>query len=499
MPRGAAEPLHEEDALAIVVESIRVESIRGIRRVGLDPDPPCSHPSAPPSRIGQTGSGIPAVRADDDPEDDRMTQPTHDEALEMTDTPDESGTSAGTPKRGRTPRGLAAWRNAVFAIFFLSGLSMASWVARLPAVRDFTELSTQGVGLVILGMSVGSIIGLVVAPILLARLGARTGMIAMLLLVSVGLVLIGIGGSLVPSVATIVVGLAFFGFGNGAVDVMMNVEGAEAEREIGKTLMPLMHAFFSFGTVAGAVLAAGAAGLGLPVLAHLGIIAGLIAIAVVIAVRFVPRRAELGDPKEHGAPKPPWRERLRASLSVWADARLLLIGAIMLSMSFAEGSANDWITLAAVDGHGFDATTGALVFSVFTVSMTVSRVLGGPLLDRFGRVPVLRVLSVTAVVGISMFIFGTEPWVIVVGTALWAVGCSLGFPVGMSAAADDPVNSAARVSAVAIIGYFAFLAGPPLIGFLGEHFGLLNALLVILALTAVAGILAPAARERSRS
>lgn len=413
------------------------------------------------------------------------------ESAEMTDAPEPPEKSV------RSRRELTAWRNAVFAVFFLSGLSMASWVARLPAVRDFTGLSTQGVGFVILGMSIGSIIGLVVAPVLLARIGARAGMIATLATVSLGLVLIGVGGSLAVSVPLVVIGLALFGFGNGAVDVLMNVEGAEAEREIGKTLMPLMHAFFSFGTVAGAVLATGASAIGLPVLAHLGVIAALIAVAVVVAVRYVPRREELEDPaSDPKAPSVPWRERLRANLSVWGDVRLLLIGAIMLGMSFAEGSANDWITLAAVDGHGFDATTGALVFSVFTVGMTASRALGGPLLDRFGRVPVLRVLSATAVVGIALFIFGTEPWVIVTGTALWAVGCSLGFPVGMSAAADDPVNSAARVSAVAIIGYCAFLAGPPLIGILGEHFGLLNALLVILGLVAISGLLAPAARER---
>ena len=69
------------------------------------------------------------------------------------------------------------------------------------------------------------------------------------------------------------IGLGLFGFGNGAVDVMMNVEGAAAEREIGKTLMPLMHAFFSFGTVAGAGIGAAASALGISVAVHLAVIA----------------------------------------------------------------------------------------------------------------------------------------------------------------------------------------------------------------------------------
>ncbi|MEI9514019.1 MFS transporter [Agromyces sp. CCNWLW213] len=400
----------------------------------------------------------------------------------------------------RPRRELVAWRNAIFAIFFLSGLSLASWVARLPAVRDDVGLSTQGVGLIILAGSIGSIVGLIAAPALMARFGARLGMSAMLVTVAVGLVLVGIGGSIAPSVPVVAIGLVLFGFGNGGVDVMMNVEGAEAERELGKTVMPLMHAFFSFGTVAGAGLAAVASALDLIVAVHLGVVAAVIAAAVILAVRFVPLRAELGDDTHADAPRDPWTVRLRRSLSVWADVRLLLIGVVLLGMSFAEGSANDWLALAVVDGHGFDETAAAAMFTVFTVAITGARVLGGPFIDRFGRVAMLQSLAAIGVVGLALFIFGSEPWVLVVGTLLWGIGCSLAFPVGMSAAADVPdrADAAARVSAVAMIGYCAFLVGPPLIGFLGERFGILNGLLLLLGLMIVAGLAAPAARERTR-
>ncbi|MDF2573866.1 MAG: transporter [Agromyces sp.] len=403
-----------------------------------------------------------------------------------------------TAKTDRTRRELIAWRNAIFAVFFVSGFGLASWMARIPTIRDHTELTTQGVGFVILSGSIASIVGLVVAPWLLGRLGPRVAMAGVMIIVSVGMVLVGLGGSTTPSVLLVVVGLALFGFGNGAVDVMMNVEGAEAEREIGRTLMPLMHAFFSFGTVAGAGLAAAASALGIPLSWHLAGMALLVAIAVVVAVRFVPAQPVPHDEAPE-APRLPLAQRLRESLAVWADLRLMLIGVIMLGMAFAEGSANDWLALAVVDGHGFDATAGAAMFTVFTIAMTTARVLGGPVIDRFGRVPTLRVLAATGVAGLSLFIYGTETWMIIVGTVLWGVGASLGFPVGMSAAADVPERrlSAARVSAVAIIGYCAFLVGPPFLGFLGQQFGILNALLVILVLMVVAGLAAPAARERT--
>jgi MFS family permease len=395
---------------------------------------------------------------------------------------------------------LIAWRNAIFAVFALSGISIASWVARLPAVRDSLELDTAQIGLVIFAMSAGSVIGLVCAPPVMLRIGARAGMATALSLAAIGLVVVGLGATIVESAPLVAVGLAFVGFGNGAVDVMMNVEGAAAEKAIGKTLMPLMHAFFSFGTVAGAGLGALASWLSVDVAVHLTVIAVIMVGAVLVAIRFVPRGAEVGGLEEPAA-KPPFRERLLASLAVWRDVRLLAIGVIMLGMAFAEGSANDWLALAVVDGYGQSNTTGAVIFGLFTVSMTAGRVVGGPLLDRFGRVPVLRVSALLGALGLVAFIFAPVPWLAYVGCVFWAVGCSLGFPVGMSAAADagDPRQSAARVSAVAIIGYVAFLVGPPVLGLLGHEAGILNALLVVLVLVVLAGLASPAARERPGS
>jgi MFS family permease len=401
-----------------------------------------------------------------------------------------------------SPHRLRAWRNAVFVIFALSGVSLASWVARLPAVRDELGLDTAQLGLLIFALSVGSVLGVVAAPALMLRLGARRGITLGLSLAAVGLAVIGLGSDLFSAVPLVALGLALVGFGNGSVDVMMNVEGAAAERAIGKTLMPLMHAFFSFGTVAGAGLGALASWLGVPVAVHLAVMAVVILVSVLAAIRFVPDAAETGtamtaDAKGASAPL---GRRLAESLRVWKDGRLLLIGLIMLGMAFAEGSANDWLTIAVVDGYGQSNTTAAIIFGLFTVSMTAGRIAGGPVLDRFGRVPVLRVSALVGVLGLAAFIFAPEPWIAYVGTVFWAIGCSLGFPVGMSAAADtdDPKLSAARVSAVAIIGYVAFLVGPPVIGLIGHEVGILNALVLVLVLVVIAGLASPAAREQPR-
>lgn len=406
----------------------------------------------------------------------------------------------GYMPRNAPHRALLAWRNAVFAVFFVSGLSLATWVSRVPAVRDGLALDLTEVGIVIFGLSAGSVLGLLVAAWLLARLGARRAMVLSIGVTTVGLIAVGAGSSLFPSASVVFVGLAFVGFGMGSVDVMMNVEGAAAEREIGKTLMPLMHACFSLGTVVGALLGAGASAVHVSVFWHLAMMAIIALVTTIVAVRSIPLRAELGDDTsklDHTAPQVNWRVRLRENLSVWGDLKVLLIGVIVLGMTFAEGSANDWLALAAVDGHDLTNTTGAIVFGVFVSAMTVGRVLGGPVLDRFGRVRVLRACAALGIIGLLVFILAPTTWLVFVGTVLWGLGASLGFPVGMSAAADDTKHAAARVSAVATIGYLAFLVGPPVLGLLGQAFGILNALYVILALMVLAGLAAPAARERS--
>ncbi len=330
------------------------------------------------------------------------------------------------------------------------------------------------------------------SSIVLARFGARRGMLAMMLLFGAGIAVIGLGTDVARSVPVVLVGLVMWGFGNGCLDVMMNVEGAAIEEQSGKTILPLFHAFFSFGTVIGAGLGVVFIGAGFTVLAHLAIVAGLIAVIAIVSIANVPAREFTQDAP--AAAGPGWRARLAESLSAWREPRTYALGVVMLGMAFAEGGANDWLALGIVEGHTSPEELGALGLAVFSVSMAVVRVFGGPLVDRFGRVAVLRVLSITATAGLLLFILAPSTPLVFVGAALWGIGASLGFPLGMSAAGDDPARAAARVSAAATIGYIAFLAGPPVLGVISEHIGLLNTLYVVVVLVAASGFFSGAAK-----
>lgn len=378
----------------------------------------------------------------------------------------------------REARAIGRWRNAVMTAFALGGLSVSTWGPRLPQLRADLAVDNAAIGLVLASVTVGSVAGLASATALLSWLGSRTGIRAMLLLLGAGIGILGAGAGIAHSVGVATAGFVLVGFGIGAVDVMINVEGAAAERAAGKTLMPLMHAAWSAGAILGAGVGAGSAALGIGVPWQFGGEAVLIVVAALVSARFVP----IGTPSEPAEARPPLSQRLSRWFKGWGDRRLLLIGLVMLAVELGEGTANGWLTLAVRDGHGQTDAVAALFFVAFAASETVARVAGGPLVDRIGRLRAIQVTTLLGVAGLAAFILAGPAWLILLGTVLWAVGVSMGFPLGMSAAADSGPNPAARVSVVSSFGLVANLAGPPVIGFASQAAGLLNALWLVAAL-----------------
>jgi fucose permease len=168
---------------------------------------------------------------------------------------------------------------------------------------------------------------------------------------------------------------------------------------------------------------------------------------------------------------------------------------MVLAFALTEGVANDWLALALIDGYDVEDWVGVAGFAVFVTAMTTGRLLGTTLLDRFGRVPVLRATALAGIVGVLLVVLGGSAPVVVLGIVVWGLGASLGFPVGMSAGADDPLRAARRVATISTIGYAAFFAGPPVIGWVADHVGTLDALLVVGGVLCLSFLAITAARE----
>jgi predicted MFS family arabinose efflux permease len=373
---------------------------------------------------------------------------------------------------------------AVFLTFAANGFAFASWAARLPALRDHLGLTPGRLGLVILCVALGSLISLPTTGFVVNHIGEGRTVAIMSSTLAAGLVLLGIGYHV--GTWCVAAGFLVIGLGNGAWDVAMNVQGAHVERLIGRSIMPRFHAAFSIGTVAGAGVSAAVAAIGIGVPAHLWVVAGLI----VATIPYVALHGFLSGVVEHE----PGASRA-AVFAAWRDPRTLLVGLFVMCMAFTEGTGNDWLSVASVDGYHTSNTVGALTLACFLAAMTAGRWFGPAVIDRFGRVLTLRMFGAVALAGLALVVFGHLYGVALLGAVLWGAGTSLGFPVGITAAADDPASSAARVSVVASIAYLAFLGGPPLVGFVGDHTGVLRSLTVAGGLLTIAilisGVCAP--------
>ena len=371
-------------------------------------------------------------------------------------------------------------RNAVYVVFTASGFEFASWASRIPQVRAELRVTPGTLGLILLSIAVGSAMAIPLSGMVIARAGEARTVAASALLSAAGLGIVAVGYT--RGVLPVVAGLFVLGFGAGAWDVAMNVQGAAVEQAIGRAIMPRFHAGWSVGTVAGAVAGTALVALGVPVTAHLLAAALGIAVAVPAATRgFLPAGHAMAAAGTASGPAP-----RRHPLAAWTEPRTLLIGVLVLCMTVIEGSGNDWLSLGVIGRFRASPVVGTATFAIFLSAMTAGRWFGPRYVHRYGRVRVLRAGAVTALAGLLVIGFSPALPAVMAGAVLMGLGTALGFPVGMSAAADDPRYAPARVSTVASLGYVAFLAGPPAIGFLADQLGVLHAVSAAGILMAVA-------------
>jgi MFS family permease len=384
-------------------------------------------------------------------------------------------------------------RNAVYVAFITAGFAFASWASRIPQVRAQLHVSPGVLGLILLCIAIGSAVAIPLAGVVIVRFGEAVTVAITSLVAAAGLAVVALGYRHgIPPVAA---GLFGFGFGTGSWDVAMNVQGAAVERAVGRAIMPKFHAGWSIGTVAGAGAGTAMVATGVPVTAHLLAVAILTAGVVPVATRsFLSSGARAAGteaaatagaaagPPDDDAPAP----RRRHPLAAWTERRTLLIGLFVLCVTVIEGVGNDWLSLGVIDGYRTAAAVGTATFAGFLAAMTAGRWFGPRLIDRYGRVPALRACAAVALAGLLLVGFSGYLPLAIAGAVLMGLGTSLGFPVGMSAAADDPRYAAGRVSVTSSIGYGAFLAGPPVIGFIADHVGVLHALTVTGVLLVIA-------------
>jgi MFS family permease len=382
------------------------------------------------------------------------------------------GPSSSTHSR-RAFRGIAA-------IFLVNGLTLSSWISRIPSIADELDLGTGTVGTALMALAAGAIVAFPITGRLVdARSSARTllifGLVMFLTLPLIGLA---------PHVLVLMPILFVFGAGNGGMDVSMNAQGIEVERAVGRSIMSSLHGFFSLGAVIGAGGGALAASLDVPPFAHFLIVTA-IGLTVLARVRswLIP---DIKEPRGDGAPAPAFSLPPR---SLWA------LGALAMAASISEGAMADWSGLYLHEDLGTSSGFAALGYASFSVLMLTGRFSGDKLVARFGAPAMVRSGGALAAIGLGIAVLVNEPVVLLLGFGAVGLGLSVAYPLVFSAAGNHPTLSRGQaVASVATLGYAGFLAGPPLLGWLAEPTSLRVVMVIIVVLAALVALLANATR-----
>ncbi|MDF2847619.1 MAG: transporter [Oerskovia sp.] len=429
----------------------------------------------------------------------------------------------------------ARW--SLMALFALFGIVGTSWMTRLPSIREALGVSSAQLGLILIVGAVGALFAVMSTGAVVARFGSRRTLVAATVVNLVALLLVA-WGTATGSVGIFAVGAFTNGISGALMNVPINLNGAMVEQRVGRAILPHFHAAFSIGAGAGALVGAAFSAAQIHIAVQLVIITTLVAIARAFligpATVFAPERqaatgaddrpavaapsgrgtsdttdevaAEVADAPAGSAAEPaaahgvtdeatprPTRRRgagLRNALSAWREPRTLLIGLVLLAASLSEGSAGNWLSISMVDGFAVREAVGAMAYGTFVAAMTVFRFAGTGLIDRFGRVTILRASGLSALVG--LLLFGLAPGLPLAwfGIVLWGCGAALANPIAIAAASDDPLRAPGRVSVVTSFISFGQLTAPPLLGLLADSIGGRHALLTITVATVLSIALA---------
>lgn len=374
----------------------------------------------------------------------------------------------------------------VFACFFLFAFALGALLARLPDVQLNLGLDKAQLGLMLIGMAIGSLVSLSIGAQWVDRMGARLTSVITVLGTAFCYALI----PWLPS-AYLVFGTLFIaGILAGLLEINLNLEADRIEAQTGKRVMNRAHGMWSLGFFVTALLAAGIRQAGVPVTLHTGAAFALVVLASAILLPGMTNAPHRPDAKPHE------EGEHRIALPSWGLLPLCIIG---IAAFLVEGTGVDWSVIYMRDAFAVEPLIGGLSLTAFTGLMTLGRLFADPVVERYGPRAVATVLLAVAAAGTLLIGIAPHPYIAIAGFGMIGLGCSCVYPLAVSAAAqrtDRP--SAVNVAALAQVSFVVFFLGPPLLGFVAEHFGIRVSCLTVLPVI-IAGLLLTSYLEPKRS
>jgi MFS family permease len=373
----------------------------------------------------------------------------------------------------------------VGGIFFLNAFIIASWLTRLPDVMYALGIDKTTTGLALLAAPIGSMLAAPFVGNLIDR--HAPGRISMWsgVGVSVALALVAVAtGPVTLALALLVAGLI-----NGGMEIGSNASADAAEKATGRHIMARCHGFWSIGFMSGALTSSGFAALEIPYTVHLPVVGGLGVAACLALARVLPAMVYDRPVPRPGAEKAPM-----FALPGKETAGICLMA---IGITLAEGAIYDWGTLFLREDIGVTQATASLGAASFTLAMAIGRLGGDVVRARFPARTIVRVCAVLAGAGMTGLVFSPNIVLACAALVLMGFGVSLVFPVAVTAiAARGGPSAASNLAALSLAVMGSLFVAPPFIGFVGDHWGLPAAFLMMLPLIALTGLLAGEAAPR---
>jgi len=360
---------------------------------------------------------------------------------------------------------------ALAVLFLVDGTGFGLWAAHVPVFKQNLHLNDGSLSKVLLSLVGGAIVTMPLTGHLIARFGSRS--VVRMVAIAYAATLAGLAQA--NSFVLLVVFALLYGAAKGALDVTVNAQAMAVEQHYKRSSMSVLQGCWSLGGLLGAGLTSVLLKHGMPLRWNLSIGSVVLGCAVLAVLPLLVEEERKAQEKK--------------TKFLFPDALLLRLALIAFFGLFAEGAIGDWAAVYLRSNMRASLSLAAAGFATYAIAMASARFAGDWLIGRFEDRTILVGSGSLIAAGFGCMLVSHSLVLAVFGLVLTGIGVANVVPVIMTLAGRDTrMGAGPAISALSTIGYFGFLAGPPLIGWLAVLMGLRVALLLVVGAGAIVAI-----------
>lgn len=358
-------------------------------------------------------------------------------------------------------------RIALSALFFQSGLCFSSWASRIPDIKEYFDFTDGELGTLLLVRPVGALFALPLSGWVVDKYGSRLSSTSGIIGFSLSLVMLG----LAPSIPLLVISLLFFGVSANLINISNNAQALLVQKKYGRVIMASFHGLWSLAGFCGAAIGTLMLSLKLDIVSHFLLISGSVLILLMLSFPHLIKEDDGQAAKKMVFKKP--------------DNQLMILGTIAFFGLLCEGCMFDWSAVYFKQVIQVEESLVAVGYMAFMGTMAFGRLISDYFTNRFGGSTIIQLSGGLIFLGLIIAVIFPSLLTGIIGFLLVGAGTSSVIPLTYSEVGKNKrFSTGIALAMVSTIGYFGFLLGPPLIGFIAD----LLSLRASFTLVAIAGL-----------